>query len=459
MLYFILSFFVMMAPVKCWSATLNQALTNTYNTNPEFKDKQEAIKAEHEKIVQALAGWRPTVDMSANMTLGKQINSGNSKDQPNLNTPSGKKNNTHEGSINIRQNLYTGGGTLAQTSLAENSIRAGWANLQATEQTVLLSAIQSYLELLSKYKQVELYKANKAALLKNLEDAQEKKRVGEETITQLANAQARFADADAQLQNNEAQLEGAKATFERITGLKAPTKMEKPVAFQHSWQTLEEVLRTASEENPSVIASQFDHLTAQAEADRITSGLLPTIDLVGSASRQESRTNLSYTGITNQSSNDYVTNHQIAIQAKVPLYEAGSIRSQRRQALETASQKRMAIETVRRQTMEQAIQIWQNYLAAKNNIQNYQKQVEAAQISLEGTTQEMNVGSKVLLDVLNAQRDLLQAQLALVEAEKTYFYESYRLLAIIGRLNAKTLKLEVDYFDPQTHYQNIRGNF
>ena len=252
---------------------------------------------------------------------------------------------------------------------------------------------------------------------------------------------------------------GSKATYERIVGLKAPVHMEKAGAFENLPKTLEEVLQTAGEENPTIIAAQFDHLTAQSEADRVGSNLLPTVDLVGSSSRQETRSDLNYTGIVNQNTANYATNHQVAIQAKVPLYEAGTVRSQKRQALEIASQKRIAIETVRRQIIEQAIQIWQNYTAAKNNIQNYQKQVEAAQISLEGTTQEMNVGSKVLLDVLNAQRDLLQAQLALVEAEKTYFYESYRLLAIIGRLNAKTLKLDVDYFDPQSHYQKVRGYF
>ena len=445
---------VMFGLSSAWSGTLQQALTNTYNCNPEFKEKQEAIKAEHEKIVQALAGFRPTIDLKGNMTLGKQLNSGNSKNAGG--TVSDKISNTREGGIELRQNLFAGGSTLAETRGAENIIRAAWSGLHSSEQEILLKAVQAYLELLSKYIQVDLHKSNKEALGKSLEDAQEKLRVGEETRTQLANAQARFADADAKLQKAVAELEGSKATYEKVTGLKAPLEMTKPTAFQVLPKTLEEALEIAETESPDVIAAQFEHLAAQAEAERITGGLLPNVDFVASSTRQEFRTDSNYQGKALPGSKDYVTNNQISVQAKVPLYEGGAIRSKRRKALEEASKKRIAIDSTRRKTREQVQQVWQNYQAAKNNIENYQKQVEAAQISLDGTTQEMNVGSKVLLDVLNARNALLEAQLNLVEASKSYCFESYRLLAVIGRLTAKNLKLEVDYFDPQSHYQQVR---
>jgi TolC family type I secretion outer membrane protein len=447
------------------AVTMQQALINTYNTSPEFREKQEAVKAEHEKIVQALAGWRPTVNISGNMSLGKQINSGNAKDSLVTGTPSNQSNNIKDATIEARQNLYTGGGTLAQTRNAENSIRAAWSGLHSAEQGILMNAIQAFLELISKYIQLDLYKANKEALFKNLQDAQEKQRVGEETLTQEANAQARYAEADANLQKAEAELESAKATYEKVTGLKAPFEMAKPVAFQILPRSLEEALEIAETENPDVIASQFDHLAANADAERIGSNLLPTVDLVGSSTRRETRSISNYdfttdnTSFRNTDTKDYLTDNRVMLQAKVPLYEAGSIRSQRRQSLKSATQKRVAIETKKRQIQEAVRQIWRNYQAAKNNIKNYQKQVEAAQISLDGTTQEMYVGSKVLLDVLNARAELLKAQLALVEATKTYCLESYRLLSIIGRLTARYLKLEVDYFDPQSHYHKVRAYF
>ena len=108
-------------------------------------------------------------------------------------------------------------------------------------------------------------------------------------LTQLANAQARFAEADAQLQNAIAELESAKTTYERTTNLKAIDKMAKPESLLNLPQTLEEALEIAIQENPDIIAAHFEHLGARADIDRVTSDLLPNIDLVGSASRQESR--------------------------------------------------------------------------------------------------------------------------------------------------------------------------
>ena len=58
---------------------IQQALEHTYNTSTQFKEKQEEIKGQHEAIVQALSGWRPKINISGGMSLGKQINSGTSK--------------------------------------------------------------------------------------------------------------------------------------------------------------------------------------------------------------------------------------------------------------------------------------------------------------------------------------------------------------------------------------------
>ena len=95
-------------------------------------------------------------------------------------------------------------------------------------------------------------------------------------------------------------------------------------------------------------------------------------------------------------------------------------------------------------------------MAAKANIENFKKQVQASEVSLDGTKQEMEVGSKILLDVLNAQSELLNAQLQLVKAEKDYFLGGYRLMAAMGQLNGKYLKLNLEQFNPQAHFQQVR---
>jgi outer membrane protein TolC len=103
------------------------------------------------------------------------------------------------------------------------------------------------------------------------------------------------------------------------------------------------------------------------------------------------------------------------------------------------------------------VESWQNYLAAKANKESFKKQVEANKVSLEGTMEEMRVGTKILLDVLNAQSELLKAQLSLVRAEETYLLEGFKLLSHMGILTAKGLKLKVPYHDPDVHYNSTKN--
>jgi outer membrane protein TolC len=109
--------------------------------------------------------------------------------------------------------------------------------------------------------------------------------------------------------------------------------------------------------------------------------------------------------------------------------------------------------------MQQLVEAWENYLAAKANVVSYQTQVKSNEVSLEGTRQEMLVGSKILLDVLNAQRDLVNSQLRLVQAEQNYYVNAYNVLAIMGRLNALDMNLKVKRYDPKIHYHDVRNSW
>ncbi len=86
----------------------------------------------------------------------------------------------------------------------------------------------------------------------------------------------------------------------------------------------------------------------------------------------------------------------------------------------------------------------------------YKKQVAANKIGLDGTEQELKVGSKILLDVLNAQRTLVDSQLNLVRAENAYLRSAYGVVSSMGMLTAKNMELKVDYFDPTVNYENVR---
>ncbi|MCX7338193.1 MAG: TolC family outer membrane protein [Alphaproteobacteria bacterium] len=441
--------------------TIQDAMSGAYKNNQDLLEKRQSVLAGHEQYVQAAAGWRPKVRLDASVTGSQTINSGDAKNTESFQTSSESTANTRAGGITFSQNLFNGGATVAATEGADKGIRAAWASVRAAEQETLLGSVAAFLDLLSLQTKIKLLEAAEQANKKNLEAAEEKLKIGEETMTQVANAEAKLADITAQLQTTRAELEGAKATFMRLTSIQASSDLTKPDLPKNLPMILENAIQLGLEQNPAVIAAQFEHLAAKAEIDKVAGGLFPQVDFEASSARQESLSHNDYNNINGPvtRSNNYNTNNSIVLKVSVPLYEGGAIRSQKRQAHEVSVQKRIAIEKARNTTREQITQSWQKFQAAKSNIENYQKQVKASEISLEGTKQEMAVGTKILLDVLDAQTALLEAQMKFVEAEKTYFLECFRLLATTGQLNAQFLKLPVDYFNPESHYQMTSERF
>jgi outer membrane protein len=438
--------------------TLEDALKAAYLNNQELKEARQSTLSVHERSVQAASGFRPKISLEGSMTGSQSINSGNGKD--NGLSASGSLNNQRSGQIILSHNLYEGGGTLASLDKTENQIKSQWAQISALEQNLFLKVIQAFLELAAKKSEIEQLEANKQAMKRNYESAQEKHRIGEETITQVANAEAKLAESDARLQMSMAQHETLKAKFLQLTGIQATATLA-PVSWPMNVPAdLETALSTAKDKNPEVIAAQYDHQAKQAEAEEVGARLLPKIDLQASSGRDESlrKTSNPYYSGTNDS-RDFSTNHQVVVKLSVPLYEGGAIRSQKREAHEASVAKRMAVEKVRLQIVEQITGAWQNMISAKNNMENYDKQVKATEIGLEGTQQEMNVGTKVLLDVLNAQAALLDAKLHKIEAVKNHQLAAFQVMALIGQLNARSLKLPVDYFNPEAHYQATRFKF
>ena len=87
------------------------------------------------------------------------------------------------------------------------------------------------------------------------------------------------------------------------------------------------------------------------------------------------------------------------------------------------------------------------------------KQVKAQEVAVEGTTQEMNAGTKTMVEVLYAQSQLLEAKLALITAIQNYYTYLYQILSLQGKLTATGLELPVEVFNPETNYNEVKGYF
>jgi outer membrane protein len=440
--------------------TLQTTLESAYRNNTEIRELQAQVRARDEGVPQALAGWRPTVGLTASVAGTKQIDSGDTKDgNARTSTPSsGNNNSSLSAGVELRQNFFNGGKTVAQTCQAESLVEAGRAQLADKEREILLAAVQAYVALIARHAELELRKSNEHTLRKTLEATQDKFNVGEETRTSIAQAEASLDDAIAKRQTAEAQVMAAAATFERVTGAPAG-KLQKPSIPSNFPRSLKEAIEIAQRNHPAIRQALFQEKADRNNIKVNDADLLPKVDFSASSKRTGSSTRNQIPSAGSIKYNDFATVHNVSVSLTVPIYEQGATRSKGRELRETAEYRRIQIETMRRKVIEELVQAWETYLSAKASVKNYQAQVAANEVALEGTRQELLVGSKILLDVLNAQQQLVTAQQNLVNEEQRYYQAAFTVLAQMGRLTALDMKLQVKRYDPQVHYQDVKYSF
>lgn len=444
--------------LACGSAhalNVRDALAAAYKNNQELLEARQKVIASHEKIVQAKGGFRPKVDARLSNTL---VSSRTKSDADSLHRSGIQKDK--KGSIIVSQNLFRGFTDVAKVSQAEHEIQSLWAQLKDSEQAVFMKVIRAYLELYAKYAAVEVHKANVVSMQKNYETASTKRSIGEETLTQESAAEAQYADAQSRLESALAELEGAKATFEQLTGTVAPEYVEHPkeqVDMPGSAELLQDV---ALKDNPKITQAIQDLASSKQSKKAVTGQLLPSVDVEASSTRDISQDKTSINSINYHGPNPKVTrvNNQVALTLSVPLYDAGVTRSQRRQAGENIVTSRITFEKVRREIIQACRQVYRAYLAAKTNMDNSIKQVKAQQVAVDGNMQEMEVGTKILFDVLQAQTKLLEAKLNQIGTIQKYYENLYIMLSLQGKLTAEGLELPVEIFHIEQNYEDIKNH-
>ena len=104
----------------------------------------------------------------------------------------------------------------------------------------------------------------------------------------------------------------------------------------------------------------------------------------------------------------------------------------------------------------QVIAAWAQLVAARAAIESDETAVKANRIALAGVREEERVGQRTLLDVLNAEQELLNAEVNLVTDQRNLLVASYTVLSSIGRLNAQELAVATLVYDPEAHYHDVR---
>ncbi len=142
----------------------------------------------------------------------------------------------------------------------------------------------------------------------------------------------------------------------------------------------------------------------------------------------------------------------------VPLYQGGRPAALRRQAQARRSVALENIVATERDVIAQVRAAYSSWRAANEIIRSSQTAVSAAELSLEGVRAENTVGNRTILDILDAQQELLRAQVQLVTARRNAYVAGFTLLAAMGHAEARDLGLgdEDGLYDPEIYYERVR---
>jgi outer membrane protein len=143
----------------------------------------------------------------------------------------------------------------------------------------------------------------------------------------------------------------------------------------------------------------------------------------------------------------------------VPFYSGGEVEARVRQAKQTHIQRLQEIEQARTEVQAQVVTAWSQLQAAKAAVESDLVAVTANKVALAGVREEEKVGQRTLLDVLNAEQELLNSEVTLVTDRRNVVVASYTVVAAIGRLNAQELGVSALVYDPEQHYQEVRDKW
>lgn len=419
--------------------TLVQAMASAYETNPTLLAARAELRAVNERVPQALSGWRPNVVLEG--SIGGQVQ----RVEPDTVDEGWNGEFPKEVQAVITQPLYQGGRVEAAVDSAEALVLAQRALLTDTEQTVLLAVVQAYMDVWRAQAVLELTFANEERLRRQRQAALDRFNVGEITRTDVSQAESRLAGATADRIEAQGLLQVAKAVFRQVTGLE-PVSITQAPPLQGLPPTEAAAVEEALQDDPNVIAARYLENSALADVRQRLGLLLPEVSLVGV---------LGYSRDTGSFA-DSTTTAQILAQVSVPIYQQGLPNSQVREAKQIASQRRLEINEALRAAQEEAVEAWQFLVTARAQIESFTAQVRSAQVALEGVIQEQTVGARTVLDILDAEQEVLDAQVNLVRAQRDEVVASFRVGAAIGKLTAASLGLPVTIYDPKVDYDAVR---
>ncbi|MCY1670267.1 TolC family outer membrane protein [Novosphingobium sp. SL115] len=422
---------------------LRDALTGAYTTNPTLQAARATQRATDEGVPLARARGLPSLTGQANYTRILKAN------------PTSFLVTDWSGNVDVNLGvpIYSGGSVKNSIRAAKTRVEAGQEDLRATESGVFSEVVAAYMDVIRDAAIVGLNRNNVEVLQVNLTATSDRFEIGDVTRTDVAQSNSRLALARGDQRTAEVNLMSSRERYIQVVG-KAPVDLAPPPPLPGLPATADDAVDFALENNPDLIAARERSKAAGYDVKVADAAKKPTLSLTTTGSYQAFQGTFPATG---QSLRQGVTTGQAGLNLSVPLFQGGGPAAQTRQAQARESAALEQEIGIERQVIASVRSAYASWQGANEIITMNQTAVDAAALSLEGVRAENTVGNRTILNILDAEQELLRAQVQLVAARRNAYVAGFNLLAAMGRADAEDLGLDGGaLYDPQINYDRVK---
>lgn len=432
----LLPLFISAALGSMSTSAFADSLAEIYDLAKQNDPQLLSVAAQRDQAFEAITSSRSALLPQINLTAGYNLTRGDTEYDSNIVNDVSNDANALTAGVSFSQALYNRASWISLDT-AEKSARQADATYAATQQALILRVSQAYFEVLRAQDNLVFVRAEKAAVGRQLEQTKQRFEVGLSAITDVHDAQAQYDQVLADEVLAENALTNSYESLREITGQEhKDLNILDTRRFTASPSTVpaESLIDEAKTKNLTLLSSRILQDIARDNISLASSGHLPTLSLDGGYNY----------GDTSHSSRDNTTdNFNIGVNLAVPLYTGGNVTSQTKQAEyayvaaseDLEAQYRSVVKDVRAQN--------NNINASIGALRAYEQAVISARSALEATEAGFDVGTRTIVDVLDATRRLYDANKNLSNARYDYILSVLQLRQAVGTLSEQDI-LDVD---------------
>lgn len=325
----------------------------------------------------------------------------------------------------------------AQSKQLELSAQIAQTQWQQAQQTLIMRTAQRYFDVVGAEQTLTVLKRQQKAMQQAAAEISKRQSVSDASVMDVQEANARVSEIRAHVLTHENNLANKKVAYRQLTG-QEPTQLlpigninltPANLADANTW-----VLR-AKQQSPSLQMMGLQQAIQGQEAKRVKAGNAMTVDWVAQAQMDR----LSGQGMYGSASNQ-MAQYMVGIQLNAPLSTGGMVESREREALKQVEKLRYDQEAVEQQIEQQVRDAWQSLSTAQARLQALSQSEQASKARLTSTRQAHRTGARTTNELLGAEHDAAQAELAVVQLRIQTAMDQLRLSAVSGELGETQLR-------------------